>query len=291
MRGVTAATAALAVLLAATACAENEQSFYIEHVKVLADPPGCESNTGDAKASGALLDLALADSFFSYYYVTNGTMIRKEHDTLKAESNGILIDGMEVYVETVDGVLVGASESHQFQMFLAPDSSDIIPGYVIPASVVRGLADSLGCRPAAELAADVFAPTTAGGVQLSSGFYQDIRDGIRDDLGAVYSVVRFLGHTQGGNDVDTNEHSFMVQLCCNCLVNWQNCSSGHGAFCVEPDEYMSCNPGVISGGGMTKDCRLYTHGLAATWTENGVLMNCDGVVEAEEEEEEGEGEE
>jgi len=275
MRCVTTAMAVLAVGLAAGSCVDNEQSFYIEHIKVLADPPSCESNTGDAKASAALLDLALADSFRGYYYITNGTMIRKGHDTLKAESNGILIDGMEVYVINVDGALVGGPEFFQFQGYLAPDSSDIAPGYVVPASVVRTLADAHGCKSAADLAVDVFGSTGAGVPELPGGFYQAVLDEIEYDLPAIYSVVRFLGHTQGGKEVETNEYSFMVQLCCNCLVNWHNCFSGKGAYCEEPEEYQTCNEGVISGSGSTKDCRLYTYGLTSVWTENGVSNTCD----------------
>jgi hypothetical protein len=274
MRGVTTAMAVLAAFLAAAACVDNEQSFYIEHVKVLAEPPGCESNSGDAKAAAALLDLALADSYFSYYYVTNGTMVRKEHDNLKAESDGILIDSMEVYVISVDGELVGGSENYEFQMYLAPDSSDIAPGYVIPAAVVRTLAAGLGCTPAADLAMDVFGPTTAGNPELTSGFFQSLLDAIDEDAGAVYSVVRFLGHTQGDNEVETNEYSFLVQLCCNCLVNWQNCATGYNAYCVAPTQYQSCNPGVVSGSGTEVDCRLFTYGLATNWTEDGLPMNC-----------------
>lgn len=274
MRGVITATALLAALLAAAACVDNEESFYIEHVKVVAAPPGCESNSGDAKAASGLMDLALAESYFTYYYVTNGTMVRKEHDNLRAEANGVLIDGMEVYVVSTDGGLVGGSEYYEFQMYLAPDSSDIAPGYVIPAAVVQTLADGLGCTPAADLAMDVFGPGTSGVPELESGFFQDILDAIEEDAGSVYSVVRFLGHTQGGNELETNEYSFLVQLCCNCLVNWQNCATGYGAFCEEPDEYESCNPGVISGGGDEVDCRLFTYGLATTWMENGLPMSC-----------------
>ncbi|HUT77002.1 MAG TPA: hypothetical protein VM285_04910 [Polyangia bacterium] len=274
MRGVTTAMAVLVIGLAAAACVDNEQSFYIEHVKVLAEPPGCESNSGDAKAASALLDLALADSYFSYYYLTNGTMLRKEHDNLRAESDGILIDSMEVYVVNIDGELVGGSENYEFQMYLAPDSSDIAPGYVIPAEVVQTLAAGLGCTSAQDLAQEVFGPTAAGNPELASGFYQDIIEAIDDDVGAVYSAVRFLGHTQGGNDVETNEYSFLVQLCCNCLVNWQNCATGNNAYCVAPTEYQSCNPGVVSGSGTDVDCRLFTYGLATNWTENGLPMDC-----------------
>ncbi len=279
MRGVLTATALLVALLAAAACVENEQSFYIEHVKVLAEPPGCESSSGDAKAAGALLDLALADSYFSYYYVTNGTMIREEHDNLRAESDGILIDSMEVYVLSVEGELVGGSEQYEFQMYLAPDSSDIAPGYVIPAEVVQTLADGLNCTPAADLAMDVFGPTATGYPELASGFFQDILDAIDEDAGAVYSVVRFLGHTQGGNDVETNEYSFLVQLCCNCMINWQNCATGYGAYCEDPTEYQTCNPGVVSGSSTEVDCRLFTYGLASNWVENGLSMSCTAAAE------------
>jgi hypothetical protein len=274
MRGVTTAMAVLTVVLAAAGCVENEQSFYIEHVKVLADPPGCESSSGDAKAASAVLDLALAEAYFSYFYVTNGTMVRKEHDNLRAESDGILIDGMEVYVTAVDGSLVGGSEYYQFQMYLGPDSSDIAPGYVIPSAVVQSLADGLGCTRAEELAQEIFGPTQSGGPELPAGYFQDILAAIESDAGSVYSVVRFLGHTQGGNEVETNEYSFLVQLCCNCMIEWQNCATGYGAYCEAPATYQSCNPGVISGGGTTVDCRLFTYGLANSWTENGLPASC-----------------
>jgi hypothetical protein len=150
---------------------------------------------------------------------------------------------------------------------------------VIPAAVVQTLAGGLNCQAAEDLAQEVFGPTETGNPELTSGFFQDILDAIDDDVGAVYSVVRFLGHTQGGNEVETNEYSFLVQLCCNCLVNWQNCSTGYNAYCVPPTEYQSCNPGVVSGSGSSVDCRLFTYGLTSSWMESGVPWTCATATE------------
>ena len=101
---------ALVIAFVAGSCVDNEVTFFIEHMKVQPKPPGCTTNTGDEIAASGLVDLATATSFGGWYYVTNHAMIREEYDNLRAETDGIFVDGMEAYVTTTLGTMIGSSE-------------------------------------------------------------------------------------------------------------------------------------------------------------------------------------
>jgi len=287
MRITTAALVVLASGLLLCGCVDNEVTLFVEHMKVQPKPPTCVSNTGDEKAAEGVIDLAVAQSFGGYYYVTNAAMIREEYDNLRAETDGVFIEGMEVYVVSTGGGMVGSSEYYEYQMYIPPQSSDIVPAIAMPHSVVQELADGYGCNRA-----DSYDPAEmfeiSGGVL---GPTEDFVSGIQTEYyDSVYAVVRFLGHTGGGSDLTTPEYSFLITPCCNCLVNWSNCSTPCNTFCSEPEDITSCNVGVLSGNGtiseLAVDCRAIYHGSLGSWEEpyydSTETVTCDTCTETTE---------
>ncbi len=263
MRSVLTAMTLSAGLIAA-GCVDNEQSLYIEHIKMQPDPPACEVNSGDARAASGVLDLAIAWSYSGWYYVTNGTMAREENENLRAESDGIFIEGAEVFVTGAGGSTVGATEYFEFQHYIPPESSDVVAAVTVPASVVAGLADELGCQRVENFDMEEYLQTE--GMTLPRTEYYS----------AIYSNVRFLGHTQSAvYDVESQVYSFLIQPCCNCLMDWSNCTTGCSAFCEDPDDIPVCNAGTANGvnSEVLHDCRMYTHNEDASWTEYDIYGN------------------
>jgi hypothetical protein len=281
MRFATAALVLLATGLLFGGCVENEITLFVEHMKVQPKPPTCVSNTGDEKAAEGVIDLAIAHSFAGYYYVTNAAMIREEYDNLRAETDGVFIEGMEVYVlPTAGGGPIGGSEYYEYQMYIPPQSSDIVPAVVIPNAIVEQLREENGCSAA--FSYDPEGMFVDG--EMADAFWNGITAEYYD---SVYAVVRFLGHTAGGSDLTTPEYSFLITPCCNCLVNWTCCTMPCDAFCSDPDESTTCNPGVLAGNGtleeVSYDCRNIYHGALASWGDSddpdgGVDWTCENCT-------------
>jgi hypothetical protein len=275
---------ALMVVASVGSCVDNEVTFYIEHMKVHPSPPSCVSSTGDEVAASGTVDLALAGGFFGYYYVTNHAMIREEYDNLRAETDGIIVDGMEVsVVDAETGASVGdpVSEYYEYERFIPPESSDIVPAVVMSQSVTERLREIYDCPSAVSWVENEY-------LEYLDDDHWDPTPPTREYFGAVYSKVRFIGHTQGGKDLETPEFSFLIDLCCNCLFDYANCLSGCGAFCETPEEAETCYIGATTGGAIDDivyDCRNISNGLTESWTGpdqygNDVLQVCADCVGA-----------
>jgi hypothetical protein len=259
---------AVGVALAA-GCADNEVTFYIDHVKAQPAPPECSASTGDPAAPQGLIDLAFGNAYKAFYQVTNRAMVRDQSENLRAETDGIMVEGMEVYVETPEGEIIGGSDTnnfYQYPIYIEPESTDIVFADSLPENIVLELASEKGCAQLADYEeADFVKLIEDPSVPLPES----------KSLGFVYSVVRFLGHTNGGTEVQTPEFPFLIDMCCNCLVAWDNCVNHCSAFCLSPETATTCTPGV---GGFT-DCAFYSHNPKHTWElpDGGVLScaNCD----------------
>ncbi|MDJ0761976.1 MAG: hypothetical protein QNJ97_03215 [Myxococcota bacterium] len=234
----------LCVLMLTSACADNEQSFYVEHVKVQPEAPDCEVTVSDGIVPAGLLDLIFRNPYTGWYLVTNGLVAREDFGNLVTESNGIVIDGTEVYVRGTDGALLGNTEYYEFEHYVAPESSDVWLGIALPSSVVDALAEEYGCP---RLTYDM--------------------DEISVSYGLIYSVTRFIGHTLGGTDVRTPDFTFPIEVCCGCLIAWGNCNEMDpcSRYCEEPNGHGMCTLGVANGGDPV-DCRSLYHNPGATWT-------------------------
>jgi len=267
---------ALALGLAAAlgGCRDNQESFYIEHMKVLPDPPDCKYTTGDAVAPSVFVDLTAVDNddFYAGFQVTNALMTREDYDNLKAESNGILIEGSEAVV-SVGGQSAGASVFREVDFFLEPESTAVVMGITIPGEVKTAMASALGCTPAQD---------------VGDAIREDLLDGVLDNplpetenFEPGIGSVRFLGHTQGGSEVETNVFSFAVQSCCNCAVQWSTCWNPCDAFCTPPEESGYAVPCAgaqgINVGEDILPCAVFTFSPGTEWTTGETLA--DGGVE------------
>ena len=237
--------ALLLVSVFAKGCVDNETTFFVEHIKVPPEPPECVVSPSDAWISTGLVDLAFRNAYPSHYLVTNQAVSRVDLPNLKTETNGINIDGAESYTQLMNGDRVlDDPEYYQFQKYIGPGASDIAYAVPMTKAVVERLAQINGC-----------APLTTGMGRFFPVYYDP-----------VYTAVRFLGHTGGGSDVDTPEFTFLVELCCGCLIDWGNCMEPScSTYCDEPRAHGMCTLGVANGGALL-DCRELTRDLTATWT-------------------------
>jgi hypothetical protein len=279
MRAIITVTA-LSIALAIFGCVDNDVTFFVEHVKVQPEAPQCSTSAGDDFAPSGLIDLAVANSFFNYYYVTNAAMLREDYDNIRAETDGIMVEGMEVYVQsaTAGGGLVGGSEYFDFAHYIPPETSEILAAISIPQSVIVEMADAAGCRRI-----DTYNdPAEIAALAIQSPLMWP--PPWEADTGTVYSTVRFLGHTQGGKEVETEEFSFMVKTCCNCLVDWSPCIDLCGTFCESGEDVAVCSIGVANSAGTEVDCRHLSYDRTFVWQSvdasgNTITMTCDDCTE------------
>lgn len=259
-------------------CRENEISLFVEHMKVPPKAPNCSTTAGDAMTPGGQLDLSFRNPYANYFLVRNSMMGREDYKNNRAESNGVFIEGVEVTVATADGTPIGAPEYHVYESYIEPESADIVFGVVVPQSVVDVLAQNNGC-PA--LTAANFPPTDANGQFDEAGTIKRGGAVSPNAVDQVYASIRFLGHTNAGEDVETPTFTILIRVCCGCLVDWSGCDGTLcDRYCEDPDETEMCSLGV-GAGGATYDCRnLYTQ--IGSWEggctdENGQprLCTCD----------------
>ncbi len=247
----------LVIGLGTAACVDNEISFFIEHAKTQPEAPACTWSPSDDFSTTGLIDLAFSSSYPQGFLVQNQLMSREDYDNLIAETNGIFVEGYEVSVRLAStNEAIGGTEAADVEIYVEPESVGIIPVIVLSDSVVDDLADAVGCLP---LNSRNYPDETV----YSSG--TDINgEWISRDLGFANAQVRFLGHTNGGLDVETPEFTFGIYLCCGCLVNWNNCSDRCQRYCGEPDENKMCTLGVANGESQF-DCRNLYSDPNAVW--------------------------
>ncbi len=271
------------VFTVAIGCVDNEQSFYIEHAKAPPDPPECTVSVGDAVAPAVSLDLSLADAPSLFYLGTNALISREDYGNLRAESNGIMVDGYEVYTLDPNEGSVNGTEYFNYNHYLPPESSELLHATMISSGAVNELRAAYGCTDLSSvnvgdavffsgLRAYYEAPTTPDipdwvtqGVNANQTTIDAlIQSSSRDDLipDTIYSVVRFLGHTQGNKDVETPEFTFAVQPYCGPMGGWTPCLQNICyAFCKDDAAFpATCDMGLNA----RMSCADYLAGMSYT---------------------------
>lgn len=243
MRKISLFIPALVLASGISGCAEDEMTIFVEHAKAPAGAPACAYSAGDPWVSSGLLDLAFRNPYGTAFLLNVQLNPRVDPDSLHVESAGVVIEGMEVFVQTPRGEGVGATEYFEFEHYLPPNSREIATGIVISPAIAERLAENYNCLP---LDAANY-PATSVGIDING------EDASRY-LGFVYSQVVFLGHTLSHILVETPEFTFPVQLCCGCLVDWFPCMDECCRHCVLPIPHGMCTPGVANGG-LPFDCR------------------------------------
>lgn len=233
-----------------TACHDNETTILVEHIKAPAEAPSCSYTVGDGFTSQVGIDLAFGNHFEGAFLLRNQMMSRENYDNAVAESSGIVIEGMELFVQDASsGAGLGSTEYFEREMYLPPEAQSLSIGVVMSMNVVSELISQHRCL---ELTRANYPHTTIGvdanGRVAGRG------------LGYVYSQVRFLGHTNGDLLVETPEFTVPIALCCGCMVNWANCVDPCERYCGDPKDHGMCTPGVFNGGDPA-DCRWLYIGM------------------------------
>jgi hypothetical protein len=264
-------TLALALVASLPGCKDNEESFYIEHMKILPDAPECKYSTGDQPETSISIDLAFSggDDFYGGFQVTNALMAREDYDNLKAESNGIFIDGAEA-AASVGGQAVGGSVYRGVDFFIDAETTSVVQGIFLAGEIKTALADALNCPSTEETGATLAA-------DLADGDIDNPPQVTYYDAGTV--SVRFIGHSQGGEEVETNLFTVAIQACCNCDISWSECSDPCFAFCTAPAEYSYCEGALgMNVGDNRPPCNYAMYSPYASWadeTVDGGLADCD----------------
>jgi hypothetical protein len=167
--------------------------------------------------SHGILDVSLSWDYQAFLFVSNG-MIPREDSTLPvAESNGIFVQAAVVNIEP-DPQCPGAVPATEFEWveaaFIEPSSVITLGVTLIPPAVGAAAAGSVSGCP-----------------------------GARAD---VTVVVQLYGVTQGNIDVATQEFSFPITICENCLVYYPPpLSPGDMADCDETSPAITAIPCII----------------------------------------------
>jgi hypothetical protein len=285
------------VFAVASGCVDNEQSFYIEHVKSPPDPPECTVSVGDAVAPSVPLDLSLANAPSMFYLGTNALISREDYGNLRSESNGIMVDGYELYtMDPLQGI-VGGTEYFNYNHYMPPESSELLHATLITSGAIDALRASYGCTELsyANVGEAVFysglreyflmdgAPDTPGWVNTGFAANQATINAlantaaVNDSLpGTIYSVVRFLGHTQGDKEVETPEFTFAIQPYCGPAGGWTPCLQNICyAFCTDDAAFpATCSVGLHP----QMACADYLTGFSFTIPVASIDPNTDNQV-------------
>ena len=270
--------AGLLIFAVAAGCVENEQSFYIEHMKSPPDPPECTTSIGDPTTPGLSVNLMIANNPGNYFQATNALISREDYGNLRAESNGITVEGYELYT-TVPGMgIVGGTEYFEYNFYLAPETSDLIYATVMTSEATSFLRNYYHC--------EYYSPQQVA----NAIYYNKLREALlaRDDqvpaninqqaangqtlLGnlvamdaipeIMYSNVRFLGHSQGNKDVETPEFTVVLYPTCGAVGGWEPCINDVCmAFCNDEASYPeTCAAGINA----PMSCSDYLAGITYT---------------------------
>lgn len=164
-------------------CATNDSMMFI--MGVYARKLGACEPTAEADAplwDRGVMDRAFVDEYRASLLIGNQLTQRGSRDRLRTETSRVSLKGAEVTLESVDG-----------RRLLEPFSA-IATGFVDASS---------GEDPGLSIMSATLIPSRAAG-QLPDG--------------VVVAKVRVFGTTLGGQDVESNELAFPIELCTGCLV-------------------------------------------------------------------------
>jgi hypothetical protein len=168
--------------LSVSACADNESMLFI--VGVLAVEETDCIGTPQAAATlrtGGVLDISLRSSYGVTLLVGSQLTTRGNRDQLRTETARLAMRGAEIHLETAEGAALA-------------EFTTISSGFVHPAS---GTDPGYGAI-AAEL----------------------IPAGAPVAPGVVVARISVFGDTLGGEEVQSNEFVYPIQICNGCLVDY-----------------------------------------------------------------------
>ncbi|MBN2803495.1 MAG: hypothetical protein JXR91_10395 [Deltaproteobacteria bacterium] len=247
MKNIFKALALISAIIA-MGCVDNEESFYIEHAKSVPSD-SCEFNTGDPFSPTFSINLFSTINPGTAFLVTNALMKQEDQGTLKNESNGIMIDGFELYTLIPGQGAVGGTEYFKYNQYIAPDSSDIVIGDLMSSTVITTLKSSFGCHTYSpnEIKEAILYPNDSGNKNVRHNLTVGDNGNLANLPEVMTAVVKFLGHTQGGKNLETQEFSVRLFMACGAYGGWDPCfDNGCTAFCNSAAALpaFGCDPGL-----------------------------------------------
>ncbi len=179
-----------------SACADNETSIFIRQVQTPAASPAC-GYTADPSSeyyTMGKLDLAFRTEYVAGLLVGNQLVARGSSEQIRSESSRVRLEGSDVRIEKTDGSLIAQ--------------------YSFPAA---GFADAAsGTQPGWGMVTTVLVNSETGKA-LASTFTAGERSAT---VGRIVAVVKVFGKTLGGQDVQSGEFRFPIEVCYGCLVSF-----------------------------------------------------------------------
>ena len=140
------------------------------------------------------IDLAFTRQYTAGLLIGNQLVERGSTDLLRAESSRFRAEGAEVEIETTGGDLL--------QSFTVP-----VSGFADPGS---------GSSPGWGIVSAVLIDS-----ETANGLASSFSEGVASDMvGRVVAVVRVYGRTLGGQEVETGDFRFPIDICYGCLVSF-----------------------------------------------------------------------
>ena len=192
-------------------CATNDSMMFI--IGVYARKQGSCSPKPEAGApiwANGTLDRLFASDYNAALLIGNQITERGSREQLRTETSRVSLKGAEVQLESVKGEE------------LAPAFSSTATGFVDAAS---------GTDPSiAVMYATLIPASVAGGLPL----------------GTVVAKVRVFGDTLGGEDVESSELSFPIEVCEGCLIAYTAASRDLAAGGTEYQCLVATDPSGTS---------------------------------------------
>jgi hypothetical protein len=166
-------------------CATNDSMMFI--IGVYARKAGaCDASPEEDSPlwDRGVMDRAFVGEYRAALLLGNQLTQRGSRDRLRTETSRVSLKGAEITLETVDG-----------RQLLEPFSA-IATGFVDAAS---------GTDPGLAIMAATLIPARAA---------EQLPDGV------VVAKVRAFGTSLGGQDVESNELAFPIEICTGCLVTY-----------------------------------------------------------------------
>lgn len=189
----------ISTALVASACAHNDASIVVHGVLAPPLPQNGEcaytSDPTQPEESSGVLDVALLASYTPEVLVGNQMIARNDNVNLKAETARVTLQGAVVHVDDTAG-----NEINSF--------TSLSSGFIDPAA---GGVPSYG--PMALTLIDPKTSAAMAGSLPASGTKQVV----------VHFTV--FGQTAGGDDIESDEFQFPVNVCKGCLVSFPAGSS------------------------------------------------------------------
>ncbi|HET9955584.1 MAG TPA: hypothetical protein VFQ61_13815 [Polyangiaceae bacterium] len=224
--------------LALSSCADNESMLFVQGVLAI-DQTDCVA-TPEANATmypSGILDLSLTSRYSAALLVASQLTQRGSREQLRTESARLSLEGAEVTLEDSKGPITSISPNPFTSRGtgLANPAAGTEPGY-------------------AAMFVDL----------VPASISPNLPDG------QITAKIRVFGTTLGGQEIESKEFRFQIQVCRGCLVDY---GSGKGACVVTED--MQDSAVCLAGQDRRVPCAYCSGG-------NGVCANvCNNCYQAE----------